>query len=154
MQTIFIIFTGGMLLVNVIFSIGDMKENSKKADYTPDWENFLKMSKYCADSLPDSARVISRKPSMSFLYSGGKKFVGQFVATSIDADTVLANWEKQKIQYVIVASLRMDPKKNTRRVINNIHRMIGPIINKYPEKVKLIKTIGTNEKCELYEIVY
>lgn len=154
MQAIFILFVSGMLLVNVIFSISDMKENSKKANYTPDWQNFLEMSKYCADSLPDSARVISRKPSMSFLYSRGKKFVGQFVATSTDADTVLANWQKQKIQYVIVASLRMDPKKNTRRVINNIHRMIGPVINKYPEKVKLIKTIGTNEKCELYEILY
>jgi hypothetical protein len=122
--------------------------------YSPDWENFLKMSKYCADSLPDSVNVLSRKPSMSFLYGNGKKFVGQYMVTSMDADTVLMNWKKQNVQYVILGSLRMNPKKNNGRVINTIHRMIGPVYQKYPQKIRLVKTIGKLEKCELYEIRY
>jgi hypothetical protein len=130
-----------------------MKENSKSG-YTPDYENFIKMSKYCADSLPADAQVISRKPAMSFIYSGGKKFVGQFITTSTDADTVLMGWKKQNIQYLILASLRMNPVKNNGRIINNIHRMIGPVYQKYPQKIRLVKSIGTSEKCELYEIKY
>ena len=36
--------------------------------YSPDWMNFLKMSEWCADNLPDSAVVVSRKAPMSFVY--------------------------------------------------------------------------------------
>ncbi|MBL7884057.1 MAG: hypothetical protein JNL69_08300 [Bacteroidia bacterium] len=122
--------------------------------YTKDWENFLRMSKYCSDSLPDSSQVVSRKPSMSFLYANGKKFVGQFIVTSTDADTVLAGWEKQSVDYVIVASLRMNPAKNNGRVVNTLHRMLQPIAQKYPQKLRLVKSIGETEKCELYEIKY
>ena len=122
--------------------------------YTPDWENFLKMSRYCSDSLPDSSVVLSRKPAMSFLYGKGKKFTGQYIVTSDNADTVLTKWKSQKIQYIILANLRMNPKKNNGRIINTIHRMLGPVYQKYPQKVKLLKTIGEVEKCELYEISY
>lgn len=152
-QTIFIVIATGMLGWTIICSLGKMKENAKTG-YTPDYDNFLKMSKYCADSLPSDAQVLSRKPAMSFIYGNGKKFVGQFVTTSMDADTVLMGWKKQNIKYVIIANLRMDPKKNNKKIINTIHRMLGPVINKYPGKVKLVKTIGTSEKCELYEINY
>ncbi len=154
MQTIFILFVSGMLVWNVFCSVNKVKENAKTAAYTPDWQNFLEMSKYCADSLPDSAQVLSRKPSMSFLYSGGKKFVGQFVTTSMNADTVLMNWKKQNVKYVILGNLRMNPTKNNGRVINTIHRMIGPVYKAYPQKIRLVKSIGTKEKCELYEILY
>ena len=152
-QTIFILISSGFLIWNVVCSLERMKENSKSG-YTPDYENFIKMSKYCADSLPADAQVISRKPAMSFIYSGGKKFVGQFITTSTDADTVLMGWKKQNIQYLILASLRMNPVKNNGRIINNIHRMIGPVYQKYPQKIRLVKSIGTSEKCELYEIKY
>ncbi len=163
LQTIFILFAGGMLLYTVKVSVVDKSKitafkKNLSGDiyygYTPDWENFLKMSKYCSDSLPDSAKVLSRKPSMSFLYGNGKKFVGQFVTTSTDADTVLMGWKKENIQYVILGNLRMNPKKNNGRVINTIHRMIGPVYQKYKNKIRLVKSIGTKEKCELYEIVY
>ncbi len=154
MQTFFILFVSGMLVWNIYCSLNKVKENAKTSAYTPDWQNFLEMSKYCADSLPDSAQVLSRKPSMSFLYSGGKKFIGQFVTTSMNADTVLMSWQKQKVQYVILGNLRMNPAKNNGRVINTIHRMIGPVYKAYPQKIRLVKSIGTKEKCELYEIVY
>lgn len=161
-QIIFLLFASFMLLRTIATSI--QKENLEafnknlKGDiyygYTPDWENFLKMSKYCADSLPDSAQVVSRKPSMSFLYGNGKKFVGQYIVTSMDADSILMGWKKLNVQYVILGSLRMNPKKNNGRYINTLHRMLQPIYQKYPQKIRLVKTIGKIEKCELYEIKY
>lgn len=163
MQVVFVLFAGGMLLYTIkISAVDKSKITSLKKNlagdiyygYTPDWENFLKMSKYCADSLPDSSVVLSRKPAMSFLYGDGKKFLGQFITTSMDADTVLMTWKKSEVQYVILSNLRMNPKKNNGRVINTIHRMIGPVYQKYPQKIRLVKTIGTKEKCELYEIKY
>ncbi|HEY0030442.1 MAG TPA: hypothetical protein VGC65_06770 [Bacteroidia bacterium] len=164
LQGIFIIFAAIMLVVTIGKTTVLAKQNVialKKNlsgdiyySYTPDWENFLKMSKYCADSLPAEAQVISRKPAMSFIYGNGKKFVGQYIVTTMNADTVLMNWKKLNVQYVMLASLRMNPKKNNGMVINTVHRMIGPVYDAYPEKIRLVKTIGTLEKCDLYEIKY
>lgn len=161
---LFIMFAGIMLLVTIGKSAIQAKKNTialKKNlsgdiyyGYTPDWENFLKMSKYCADSLPDSAQVLSRKPNMSFIYGNGKKFIGQYWVTSTDADSVLKIWKKQNIKYVLLPTLRMNPEKNNGRFINTIHRMLQPVAEKYPEKLKLLKTIGTDEPTYLYEIDY
>jgi hypothetical protein len=122
--------------------------------YTPDWENFLKMSKYCADSLPDSSQVLSRKPGMSFIYGNGKKFLGQYAVTTTNADSVLTEWKQKNIKYVLLASLRKDPNKNNGLVVNTLHRMMQPIAEKYPQKLKLLKTIGDDELAYLYEIDY
>lgn len=163
-QTAMVIFSVFMLLVTIGKSTVIAKENTKALKknlagdiyygYTPDWENFLKMSRYCADSLPDSAQVLSRKPNMSFIYGNGKKFVGQYWVTTENPDSVLMGWKNLNVKYVILGSLRMNPKKNNGRVINTIHRMLGPVYQKYPQKVKMIKSIGEVEKCELYEILY
>jgi hypothetical protein len=44
--------------------------------FTPDWQNFLRMSQWVGENIPDSAIVASRKPSMSFIYSKGRDFYG------------------------------------------------------------------------------
>lgn len=163
-QVVLMLFSGFMLLVTVGRSTMIAKENTTALKknlngdiyygYTPDWQNFLKMSKYCADSLPDSAQVLSRKPNMSFIYGNGKKFVGQYWVTTMNPDSVQMEWKEKNVEYVILPSLRMNPKKNNGKVINTIHRMLVPFYNKYPQKVKLVKTIGTTEKCELFKITY
>jgi hypothetical protein len=163
-QTMVVIFAVFMLLITIGKSsfIAQKNFTALKKNlggdiyygYTPDWENFLKMSKYCADSLPDSAQVLSRKPNMSFIYGNGKKFVGQFWVTTTNADSVKMEWQSKKVEYIILPSLRMNPKKNNGRIINSIHRMLAPYAIKYPQKVSLVKTIGTVEKCELYKISY
>lgn len=122
--------------------------------YTPDWENFLRMSRYCADSLPEGAQVLSRKPNMSFIYANGKKFVGQYIVPTTNADSVKMIWKSENVQYVIAANLRMDPRKNTGRIVNTIQRMLAPYAQKYPQNVRLVKTIGETEPCELYQVTY
>jgi hypothetical protein len=63
--------------------------------FTPDWQNFLKMSEWVGKNLPDSTVVVSRKPSMSFIYSKGKEFYPMYRFPTEDADTLIARLEKR-----------------------------------------------------------
>ena len=164
LQFLFIAFSVVMLVITIGKSSINAKQNFSALKknmggdmyygYSPDWENFLKLSKYCADSLPKDAQVLSRKPNMSFIYGNGKKFVGQYIVNSENADTVLMDWKKENVKYIIMPNLRQNPKKNNGRIINTIQRMLGPVAQKYPEKCKLLKTEGTDEPAYLYEIDY
>ena len=131
--------------------------------YSPDWMNFLKMSEWCADNLPDSAVVVSRKAPMSFVYGKGKSFfavykvIGQDSAGNVNPDSALAYFRKNKVTHVILASLRRDPAKADGNYINTLHRMLEPIAQKYPNKIRLVCQIpGPNEPqiepAYLYEL--
>jgi hypothetical protein len=129
--------------------------------YTPDWVNFLKLSRWCADSLPQTAYVASRKAPMSFLYSRGKKFFPVYKVPYYDTvthqsnpDSVMALFKREKVTHIIIASLRMNPDKNTGDVINTLHHMLGPIQEspKYKDKVIFIRREGEEEPADLYEI--
>ncbi len=163
-QYVVMIFTGFILLTSLGFSLSRSYANIESLKknlsgdvyygYTPDWENFLRMSEFCSDSVPEGLCILSRKPNMSFIYGDGRKFVGQYWATTTHPDSVLMAWKEQQIKYVILGSLRLDPKVADGRIINTIHRMIDPVREKYPEKLRVVKTIGEEEKCELIEISY
>jgi hypothetical protein len=45
------------------------------AGYTPDWQNYILMSKYSTQLVPESEEIACRKAGISFIY-GGRKFVG------------------------------------------------------------------------------
>jgi len=132
--------------------------------YTPDWVNFLKISEWCGKNLPDSAFVGSRKSSMSFIYSGGKKFFGIYKVLALDTstnysnpDSVLAIFRKEKITHVILASLRNDPDRADGNIINTVHRVLYPVMQKYPRKVRLVCQIPASDQPQiepayLYEI--
>lgn len=134
--------------------------------YTPDWINFLKMSEWCGKNLPDSAYVCSRKASMSFIYSGGKKFYGIYKVIALDTvtkvanpDSVLAIFRKNKVTHFILASLRNNPEKADGNIINTIHRVMYPVMQKYPDKVRLVYQFPPPDQPQiepsyLYQIVY
>lgn len=63
-------------------------------------------------------------------------------------------WKAAGVEYVMLPALRMNAAKNNGRIINTVHRMAGAVYQKYPQKIKLVKTIGQTEKCELYQISY
>lgn len=80
-----------LLLVFIFFktlgqSVEKMKVNQKVLaknihgnqyyGFTPDWQNFLRMSEWVGKNIPDTVLVASRKPSMSFIYSNGRDFYG------------------------------------------------------------------------------
>lgn len=122
--------------------------------YTEDWVNMLKMSRYCADSLPANSYVASRKAPMSFVYSGGKRFYPVYTVFSTDADSVLNTFKQEKVTHIMIASLRRNPKKIDGYTINTFERLLSPVAKKYPEKLVLVKKIGETEPAYLYEIKY
>jgi hypothetical protein len=98
------LLTAGLLVIIFFTSLSDtsrkLKENQKVLaknlsgnlyyGFTPDWQNFLKMSEWVGKNLPDSTVVVSRKPSMSFVYSKGKEFYPMYRFPTEDADTLVA----------------------------------------------------------------
>lgn len=127
--------------------------------YTPDWQNFLKCSAWCADSLPKNTLVASRKAPMSFVYGKGKKFFPIYSVIKKDsltqqsnADSALAFFNEKGVTHIMVGSLRINPAQNSGQVINTVHNIVQPIMQKYPNKLKLIHTEGTSEETYLFEI--
>jgi hypothetical protein len=134
-------------------------QGDKYYGYTPDWENFLRLSEWAADSLPPSAYVASRKAPMSFVYGKGKPFFPVYTVPAVDTltnlshpDSVLALFKQNKVTHVLLGSLRRNPQKPDGFIINTLHRMLQPVVQKYPEKLKLVKQIGETEPAYLYEI--
>lgn len=122
--------------------------------YTTDWQNFLKMSVWCKDSLPSGSYVASRKAPMSFIYANGKSFYPVYHVFSLDADTILATFKRNQVTHIILASLRRNPKKQDGYIINTMHRLLQPVVQKYPEKVSFVKQIGESEPAYLYKFNY
>jgi hypothetical protein len=168
------IFIACIALVSVSFLMSSTKRAFKnfpiasknlKGDiyygYTPDWQNYLKLSAYCKDSLPETSYVAARKAPMSFVYAKGKHFYPIYSVIAKDPqtqqsnpDSALAIFKKNKVTHLLIASLRINPTKNTGDVINTLHNIAAPIIQKYPQKLVLVKEIGFTEPAYLYEIKY
>lgn len=127
--------------------------------YTPDWQNFLKCSRWCSDSLPSNSYVASRKAPMSFVYANGKKFFPVYSVIKKDSltqqsnpDSALAYFNANGVTHIMVGSLRINPTQNTGQIINTVHNIVQPIMTKYPNKLKLVHTEGLSEETYLFEI--
>ena len=131
--------------------------------YTPDWKHFLQMSKWCADSLPENAVVVSRKAAMSFIYGKGKEFFPinrvlfyDPVTNQADPDSVLMYCQQNHLQYFMLASIRFYPQQKTTETVNTLEVFLTAFHNKYPDKIVYVRTEGEkdDEPCFLYEIKY
>lgn len=134
-------------------------KGDKYFGYTPDWQNYLRCSEWCADSLKKEDLVACRKAPMSFVYGKGKKFFPIYsvikkdsVTTQSNPDSALVYFKQNKVTHIMVASLRIDPTKNTGQIINTVHNIVQPIMEKYPNKLKLVHTEGMTEQCYLFKI--
>lgn len=219
--------------------------------FTPDWQNYLRMSEWVGHNIPEDKVVASRKPSMSYIYSKGRDFYGMYrvpmeapeefitklekrtgklvsipnkvigidwparlqldikrsnvgyVAEgselfglydfksqygneivkslyqrnvspvssdsllsyisrskqncfAVSPDSLINTLRKNKVEYVIVASLRANPNANTGNIINNIQRYLYFVELKYPGILELVHQIGSEneEPAWLYRINY
>lgn len=136
-------------------------QGDKYYGYTPDWQNFLRCSEWCSDNLPESSLVASRKAPMSFVYGNGKKFFPVYSVVHRDTatrqsnpDSALAYFEKNKVTHVMLANLRANPREPGMGVINTIHHILYPVMEKYPQKLRLVHTEGEYEECQVFEFVY
>jgi hypothetical protein len=169
-----VLFIGLILIVTISMFISSFSRGVKnipivtknlKGDiyygYTPDWQNYLKISAWCADSLPQTSLIACRKAPMSFVYGKGKHFFPVYSVFGRDPntnqsnpDSALAILKRNHVTHILLASLRIDPSKNTGEIINTLHNIAYPIAQKYPDKLRLVKTIGEVEEASLYEIKY
>ncbi len=129
--------------------------------YTNDWQNYLKMSRWCSENLPEGSYVAARKAPMSFVYGNGMKFFPVYNVIAIDTttnlanpDSVLATFQREGVTHAMIANLRRNPKQVTQFVINTMHRTLQPVARKYPDKLTLVKQIGDSEPAYLYKINY
>jgi hypothetical protein len=136
-------------------------QGDKYYGYTPDWQNFLKCSEWCADSLPANSFVASRKAPMSFVYGKGKKFFPIYSVIKKDSatnqsnpDSALAFFREKKVTHIMLGTLRLDPNNPGNGFINTVHNIAAPIAEKYPEKLKLVHIEGQFEEAAVYEIIY
>ena len=172
-------FNQKMLVLLICFVIGSMLISSTKRafanipivsknlkgdiyyGYTPDWQNYLKISAWCADSLPKESLVACRKAPMSFVYGKGKHFYPIYSVIGKDPqtqqsnpDSALAIFKRNHVTHVLIASLRINPKFKTDDVINTVHNIVQPIMTKYPEKLTLVKIMGVSEEAYIYKLNY
>ena len=71
---------------------------------TPDWKNYCKISEWASANLPQDALVACRKPSISFIYSHGKRFYGIMRLLSYPGDSVLVNWQQKQLHYYLISA--------------------------------------------------
>lgn len=164
---ILLLVTGSMFLSSAGRGVKNLPIVSKNLGgdiyygYTPDWQNYLKLSAWCADSLADNSLIACRKAPMSFVYGKGKHFFPIYSVIARDPktnmsnpDSALAIFKRNKVTHILLANLRIDPKRFTGEYINTVHNIAVPIAQKYPEKLRHVKTIGETEEASLYEIKY
>jgi hypothetical protein len=73
-----------------------------------------------------------------------------------DPDMMCRYLEDNRIDYILLPQLRMNPfKKENGKFINNIHRFVWFISYKYPERFKLVHIIGNpdGEPCEIVRFI-
>jgi hypothetical protein len=170
-QTVYLVVVGLMIGSVCLSSIKRgasnlpvLKKNLKGDTYfgyTPDWQNFLKCSAWCADSLGKESLVASRKAPMSFVYGKGKRFFPVYSVIKKDSltnqsnpDSALAYFKQNKVTHVLLGSLRLDPTNSSAGFINTVHNIMAPIAQKYPNKLKLVHVEGAFEEAYVYEIIY
>ncbi len=159
LQFIFPIIVIVLFFSTMNTSVSKIKEHQKifkahlrgniTAGMTPDWVNFINMSKWAAENIPQDKIIASRKPSISFIYTG-RRFFGIFKVESTDPDTLLNNLHEHHVEYVIMASLRKVEAQKTEYIINTIQRYLGYIQQKYPDKIRFVHQIGANEDEPAY----
>lgn len=155
----------GVLLISTVrqttlyysknYSIKHRFDSGTFDSYTPDWQNYMAASKWAGDNLPDTAVVVCRKQSMSWIASKGKPiFRGINRLISTDPDTLMQMFKSMGATHVIMGNLRMIPKKKTDRTINTVRNSLHYLTNKYNTALKPIKTFGTDEQAYIFEFNY
>lgn len=122
--------------------------------YTPDWENFLKMSAWVGKNIPQDQFVGSRKPTMSAIYAGGREFYGMYRVESENPDTLVDQLIKADVDYIIMASLRKIPNKKTQYTINTVQRYLYYMSQKYPNIAQQVHQVGVSEPAYLFKLNY
>lgn len=161
-DAVFIIFIAIITLANFYKTLTKIPEQTKIISkymagnkyygFTEDWVNYLDMTKWANDNLPEEAYVGCRKPGMAFIYSSGKDFYGIWKVPSNDPKELYVKLKDAGVTHVIMANIRTNPDDPNSRIINTVRRYLGLINNAYPGKLKLVHQTGESWPAYLYEL--
>jgi hypothetical protein len=98
-------------------------------------QNYIAAAKWCKDSLPDTARLICRKPEIYYLYSGFKKS-GNF-PQYVPIDTFYNFLVEKKVTHVILDDW-----------FKHAYITIYPVVKAYPDKFKVLRKIGESDSVK------
>jgi hypothetical protein len=113
-QFLFIVMTIVLFLSSFNQTLTKVKDNSKPLKMafkgnilyglTPDWQNYIELSKWAAKNVPATENIAVRKPGTSTIYAN-RKFHGVYSVPTISKDT-LETWQpdNSKIALVVNAS--------------------------------------------------
>lgn len=124
--------------------------------YTPDWQNYIKMTKWCAQEFPNDTKSIAvRKAPMSFIFSEGKEFYPIYNTPTENPDSLLMPLRKAHVNYMMLPELRLNPDMYMEgQFIGTMHRYAYYIQQKYPRAFEFVHQEGDFEKAQLYKINY
>ena len=123
--------------------------------YTQDWVNYLEMGDWCVKNLPKGSKIACRKPEILYTNTLKKMWYGVYKVEKTDnGDIWLKRFKEASVTHLLVADIRAIPSKKTNKLISQMHRVGSMIVHQYPQKLKLIKVMGTEERSALYEIHY
>jgi hypothetical protein len=134
----------------------NLKQNlkgDKLYGFSPDWKNYILMTQYAAENIPDSVNIACRKAEIAFVYTG-RVFQPIYKVPSTDPDTLLNNLKKMNVGYIIMAKLRKYETKKTEYTINTIERYLYPIQQKYPNVFQAVYQVGQDEEATLIKVDY
>lgn len=121
--------------------------------YNTDWQNYMKAARWTSQNLSDTAVVACRKPGMAWISSKGVDiFKGIYNIEYENADSIIKTFENIGATHVIMANLRLDPRRKTVKTINTIRKSLTYISYKSPGSFELIKEFGIDEKAYLFKI--
>lgn len=80
-------------------------------------------------------------------------FFPVFHPYSTNPDSVLAYLKRNHVNFVMLASLRINPHVADGNIINTLWRMMAPVEQKYPNKLRLVHEEGLTEPAYLYMIM-
>jgi hypothetical protein len=104
-------FVYPLLLIVMLFAeLGDTFKKTEKnipvlkenmagntfADYAPEWKSYMEMSQWAAKEVPADYTIASRKPEMSFIYTG-RVFYGIYNVPEVNMDTLKARIKPDRV---------------------------------------------------------
>ncbi|MFA6922641.1 MAG: hypothetical protein WC223_00160 [Bacteroidales bacterium] len=146
MQYFLIIFLSMLVLLEfaqtknkIENNIPVLRENikgNKFYGFSADWKHFLQMSEWVSKNIPENVVIACRKPSMSFIYSDGRKFFPIMKFPVEEAIIAIQNLKKQNANYTIIDCSQCNEQNF------NIYEKIAPFL----------KILVNNQKTQGYGI--
>ncbi|MDR3251033.1 MAG: hypothetical protein LBT42_05140, partial [Tannerella sp.] len=60
---------------------------------------------------------------------------------------------ENKVDYLLLPQLRVDPTRKNGMFITTVHRYVRSISYKYPDSFQAVHTVGNDEPCEIVKFI-